>query len=87
MGITSDSEYDYDNNGTPLCLRVWEQLNLVPCKVILENQLVHPEHMKHLPTSENVFHQCKNGQESASHNKIKKRIPKTTNAKSKKKKW
>ena len=22
MGITSDSEYDYDNNGTPLCLRV-----------------------------------------------------------------
>ena len=86
MGIMSDSEFDYDNDDTPLGLRVREQHNIVMCKVILGNQLVHPAHMKHVPTSVNVLHQCKIGQGSNSHNKIKNKYSKDNTCKVKKEK-
>ena len=77
-------EFDYDNNGAPLGLRVREQHNVGPHKVILANKLVSSPDVKELPASVNILCQCKIHYGSVSCSKMKKKYSKDNHFKVKK---
>ena len=84
MGRMSDIIFYYENDSAPLRLYAREQHNYRLQKNILANQLVSPADMKESPASVNISHQCKIGESSTSHDKIKKKHSKDNSFKVKK---
>ena len=71
MGRMSDIVFDHDTSGEPLGLRVREQYEIGPHKVILAKQLVLPTNLCTTPTNMTIIAHCKIGEEVVTHAKPK----------------
>ena len=67
----SNIRFDYDTNGEPLGLRVREQYNIGPHKIVSAKQLVLPKHLYIIPTHIDILAHYKIGESVVMHNKPK----------------